>query len=54
MELFDALGQRTEMDFSAWRRNPTFAASRFRFTPPKGADVIGEVSPPAKVTPLRD
>ena len=54
MELFDALGQRTEMDFSGWRRNPSFAANRFRFTPPKGADVIGEVSPGAKVTPLRD
>lgn len=54
MELFDALGQRTEMNFSGWRRNPGFAANRFRFTPPKGADVIGEVSPGAKVTPLRD
>lgn len=54
MELFDALGQRTEMDFSGWRRNPSFAANRFRFTPPKGADVIGDVSPGAKVTPLRD
>ena len=54
MELFDALGQRTEMNFSGWRRNPTFATNRFRFTPPKGADVIGEVTPGAKVTPLRD
>jgi outer membrane lipoprotein carrier protein len=54
MELFDALGQRTEMHFSGWRRNPAFAAGRFRFTPPKGADVIGEVSPGAEVNPLRD
>jgi outer membrane lipoprotein carrier protein len=54
MELFDALGQRTEMNFSGWQRNPRFAAGRFRFTPPKGADVIGDVSPGAKVTPLRD
>jgi outer membrane lipoprotein carrier protein len=54
MELFDALGQRTEMDFSGWQRNPRFAPSRFRFTPPKGSDVIGEVGESAKVTPLRD
>lgn len=54
MELFDALGQRTEMEFSAWTRNPRFVAGRFRFTPPKGADVIGEVTPSANVTPLRD
>jgi len=54
MELFDALGQHTVMDFSGWQRNPRFAASRFKFTPPKGADVIGEVSPPAQVTPLRN
>jgi len=54
MELFDALGQHTVMDFSGWQRNPRFAANRFKFTPPKGADVIGEVSPSAQVTPLRD
>ena len=54
MELFDSLGQHTVMDFSGWQRNPRFAANRFKFTPPKGADVIGEVSPPAQVTPLRD
>ena len=54
MELFDALGQRTVMDFTGWKRNPTFAAARFHFTPPKGADVIGDVSPGAEVTPLRD
>jgi outer membrane lipoprotein carrier protein len=54
MELFDALGQRTEMNFSGWLRNPKFAAGRFRFTPPKGSDVIGDVAPSATVTPLRD
>jgi outer membrane lipoprotein carrier protein len=52
MELFDALGQRTVMLFSGWQRNPRFAAGRFTFTPPKGADVIGEVSKGAEVTPL--
>lgn len=54
MELFDSLGQRTVMVFSGWKRNPAFAAKRFRFTPPKGADVIGEISTGAQVTPLRD
>ena len=42
MEVLDALGQRTEIAFSAWKRNPSFAAKTFRFSPPKGVDVIGE------------
>jgi outer membrane lipoprotein carrier protein len=54
MELFDALGQRTVMNFTGWHRNPHFAANRFRFTPPKGADVIGDIAKGAEVTPLRD
>jgi outer membrane lipoprotein carrier protein len=54
MELNDALGQRTVIGFSAWRRNPSFPAGTFRFTPPKGTDVVGDVSPGATVTPLRN
>ena len=42
MEIVDALGQRTEIRFSGWKRNPTFAAGTFKYTPPKGVDVIGE------------
>jgi outer membrane lipoprotein carrier protein len=42
MQVVDALGQRTEIDFSAWKRNPSFPANTFRYTPPKGVDVIGE------------
>ncbi|SHE67760.1 outer membrane lipoprotein chaperone LolA [Thermomonas hydrothermalis] len=41
LEYTDALGQRTVIHFSGWRRNPAFAADTFRFTPPKGVDVIG-------------
>lgn len=41
MHVVDALGQRTEIDFSGWKRNPAFPASTFRYTPPKGVDVIG-------------
>lgn len=42
MEVVDALGQRTEIRFSGWQRNPGFAKNTFRYTPPKGVDVIGE------------
>ncbi|MCC7096630.1 MAG: outer membrane lipoprotein chaperone LolA [Thermomonas sp.] len=41
MEYEDALGQRTEIQFSGWKRNPTFAAGTFSFKPPAGVDVIG-------------
>ena len=30
-----------EMNFGTWNRNGRIPASSFRFTPPKGADVIG-------------
>jgi outer membrane lipoprotein carrier protein len=42
MELFDFFGQRTTLKLSHLARNPVIAPSRFQFTPPKGADVIGE------------
>ena len=38
----DGLGQRTEMNFGTWNRNGRLPASTFRFTPPKGVDVIGQ------------
>lgn len=41
MQVVDNLGQRTEIEFSGWKRNPAFAADTFRYTPPKGVDVIG-------------
>jgi len=41
MELIDQLGQRTTLTFTNFSRNPAIPASRFRFSPPKGADVIG-------------
>ena len=53
MELNDGLGQRTVIGFSAWKRNPAFAAGTFRFTPPKGVDVVGSVMPGAQVSPLK-
>ncbi|MGH8085606.1 MAG: outer membrane lipoprotein chaperone LolA [Lysobacter sp.] len=42
MEVVDLIGQRTEIAFSDWQRNPGFAAGTFKYTPPKGVDVIGE------------
>lgn len=48
MELDDSLGQRTEVDFSGWERNPSFAADHFRFEPPAGVDVVGEMAEAAE------
>lgn len=42
MELFDFFGQRTTLKLSNFARNPAIPPSRFIFSPPKGADVIGE------------
>jgi outer membrane lipoprotein carrier protein len=42
MQLVDTLGQRTEIRFSDWRRNPAFKRGTFRFTPPRGVDVVGD------------
>ncbi len=42
MEIVDALGQKTEIDFSGWKRNPSFPATTFKYAPAKGVDVIGE------------
>lgn len=42
MEVVDTLGQRTEVAFSGWTRNPGFPQGTFRFVPPAGVDVVGE------------
>ena len=42
MELTDNFGQTTVLRFSNLARNPKVDAEEFRFTPPKGADVLGE------------
>jgi outer membrane lipoprotein carrier protein len=54
MKLTDNLGQRTEIVFSGWRRNPTFAKGVFTFTPPKGVDIVGDVSKGAEVHALKN
>jgi len=40
LEILDAFGQRSMLLFSDWMANPAIAEDRFRFVPPKGADVI--------------
>lgn len=40
MEVVDMLGQRTEIGFRGWKKNPAFARDTFRYTPGKGVDVV--------------
>jgi len=42
MELKDTFGNVTMLTFSGFERNVAQDAARFRFVPPKGADVLGE------------
>jgi outer membrane lipoprotein carrier protein len=42
LELLDAFGQKSVVRFTTFERNPKLAPSSFTFTPPKGADVIGD------------
>jgi outer membrane lipoprotein carrier protein len=51
MQLADKLGQTTSLEFSKVERNPPLDPSRFTFTVPPGADVIGDAS--AAATPAR-
>lgn len=42
MVLRDSFGQTTLLRFTAFQRNPQLDGAQFRFTPPAGADVIGD------------
>ncbi|HLD08680.1 MAG TPA: outer membrane lipoprotein chaperone LolA [Methylophilaceae bacterium] len=42
MELHDSFGHTTVIEFLKLERNPKLLAQLFRFTPPVGADVVGE------------
>lgn len=42
MELYDLFGHKTVLHFSDLERNPKLSDQEFKFTPPKGADVLGE------------
>jgi outer membrane lipoprotein carrier protein len=41
MELHDSFGQVTQLSFDTFERNPAIDLALFRFSPPPGADVIG-------------
>jgi outer membrane lipoprotein carrier protein len=51
MTFTDKLGNRTDIRFSDWQRNPQLPGDTFNFTPPPGADVIGDL-PVSEVHPL--
>ncbi|HEY7639134.1 MAG TPA: outer membrane lipoprotein chaperone LolA [Steroidobacteraceae bacterium] len=53
MQLADKLGQTTSLEFSQVERNPPLDPSRFTFTVPPGADVIGDASSQAAPAPQR-
>jgi outer membrane lipoprotein carrier protein len=42
MELLDSFGQITVLRFTVLARNPALEPSLFRFSPPEGADIIGQ------------
>lgn len=42
LEILDNFGQRTRIAFSGLERNPKLGTDLFKFTPPKGADVVGD------------
>src|SRR3546814_15437804 len=42
MEVVDMLGQRPEIAFSDWKKNPPFADGTFRYTPAEGVDDVGD------------
>lgn len=48
----DQLGNLSDIRFSDWKRNPSLPASTFNFTPPKGADVVGDTEGVPEVHPL--
>jgi len=42
MEFYDSFGQITLLRFTSLTRNPRLESSTFRFSPPKGVDIVGE------------
>jgi outer membrane lipoprotein carrier protein len=52
--MHDNLGGRNELRFGAWQRNPTLDPKLYAFTPPPGADVIGEAVEHAEVFPIEN
>jgi len=53
MQFKDQLGAVSDIRFSNWQRNPSIPPQDFNFTPPKGADVIGDL-PELTTQPLKN
>lgn len=53
MQFKDQLGAITDIRFTNWQRNPAIPPQDFNFTPPKGADVIGDL-PVISTQPLKN
>lgn len=53
MQFKDQLGAVTDIRLSNWQRNPPIPPQDFNFTPPKGADVIGDL-PELSTQPLKN
>jgi len=51
MELRDNFDQATQIKFTNFNKNIAIDAERFAFTPPEGADVIGEVGTASALVP---
>lgn len=54
MVLLDQLGQRNELRFGRWERNPRLDDALFAFVPPEGVDVVGEPVAAAEAFPIRE
>jgi len=54
MQFEDTLGDKTEIRFSGWSKNPPLPVDQFRFTPPPGVDVVGDPTPAATAHPVKD
>ena len=50
----DQLGNMTEIRFTDWKRNPALPVGTFKFTPPQGVDVVGDIKPDAEVFPVKN
>ena len=48
----DQLGNTTQIRFDHWTRNPRLSPDDFRFSPPAGVDVVGDVGSDAEVFPV--
>jgi len=42
LDIYDNFGQRTRVKLASLERNPKLSPDLFKFTPPKGADVVGD------------